>query len=65
MPINKNVEQQETETPSIEKRELTATSFRKSGRKAPGTRLGMLNDWREGSAESVSRRHGHTIRDGR
>jgi hypothetical protein len=65
MPVNKNVEQQQTETPSTGKRELTATSFRKSGRKAPGTRLGMLNDWREGSTEAISSRYAHTIRDGR
>jgi hypothetical protein len=64
MPVNKNVEQQER--CSTGKRNLTAT-FRKSGRKAPGTRLGMLNDWREGSTESgkVSSRYGHAIRDGR
>lgn len=61
MPVNKNVE-----TPSTGKQNSTAT-FRNSGRKAPGTRLGMLNDWREGSTKSgkVSSRHGHAIRDGR
>jgi hypothetical protein len=44
------------------KRETKATSFRK----APGTRLGTLQDWREGSGKSgVSGRHGHAIRAGR
>jgi hypothetical protein len=64
MPVKKNVEQQETKTPSTGK--LT-TTFRKSRRKAPGTRLGMLNDWREGSTQSgiVSSRYGQAIRDGR
>jgi hypothetical protein len=64
MPVSKNVEQQET--PSTAKRNIT-TTFRKSDWKAPGTRLGMLNDWREGSTESgkVSSRYGHAIRDGR
>ena len=33
-------------------------------RKAPGTRLGTLQDWRGGSAKVVGR-HGHAIRDGR
>lgn len=66
MPVNKNVEQQETKTPLTGKRNLT-TMFRKSGRKAPGTRLGMLNDWREGSTQSgiVSSCYGQAIRDGR
>jgi len=36
-----------------------------SFRKAPGTRLGTLLDWREGSIKSGNQRHGHTIRDGR
>ena len=65
MPINKNIEQKETTATA--KRKVTAVSFGKSGRKAPGTRLGMLDDWREGSTKSgkLSGRHGHTIRDGR
>ncbi len=45
------------------KKNLTAKSGSK--RKAPGTRIGTLIDWREGSVKSVSQRHGHTIRDGR
>lgn len=38
-----------------------------SGRKAPGTRLGTLEDWREASGRSgkPSARHGRAVRDGR
>jgi hypothetical protein len=44
------------------KREMKMSSFRK----APGTRLGTLQDWREGCGKSgVSGRHGAAIRDGR
>ena len=40
-------------------------SFRKSIRKAPGTRVGTIQDWRAaGSAKSLGR-HGASIRDGR
>jgi len=65
MPV-KDVEQQETKMLSTDKQNLTAT-FCKSGLKAPGTRLGMLNDWREGSTKpgKVSSRYGQAIRDGR
>lgn len=40
---------------------------RQSTRKAPGTRLGVWEDWREGSSRcgKISGRHGHVIRDGR
>ena len=34
-------------------------------RKAAGTRIGTLNNWREGSTKSSKTGHGHTIRDGR
>lgn len=65
MPVNKNIEKHETN--ATDKREKSVVPSGKSGRKAPGTRLGMLDDWREGSAKSgkLSGRHGHTIRDGR
>ena len=55
MPVNKNVQQQEMER------------SRKSSRKAPGTRFGTVEDWREGSNKTgkISGRHGHTLRDGR
>ena len=42
-------------------------SFRKPIRKAPGTRMGTLQDWRganNGSGKSAGR-HGRSIRDGR
>lgn len=43
------------------------SSFGNSGRKAPGMRLGTVEDWRQasGKSETPSRRHGHTVRDGR
>ena len=42
-------------------------SLLNSNRKAPGTRIGVLIDWREGSTKSgrVSGRYGHALRDGR
>jgi len=52
MPVKKNATNRETK--------------RSTFRKAPGTRLGTLQDWREGSGKSgVSGRHGAAIRDGR
>lgn len=45
----------------------TQSSFRKSVRKAPGTRIGTAIDWREGSAKSgkISGSYGRAFRDGR
>jgi hypothetical protein len=42
-------------------------SLRSSGRKAPGTRIGLMTDWREGSAKSgkLFGRYGRSLRDGR
>lgn len=65
MPIRTNVKQQKRESAPKAKRELTTSSFRKPGRKAPGTRYGTIEDWREGSNKAVSGRHGQTVRDGR
>ncbi len=64
MPVSQNGSQQEGRKP---KRELMTSSFRQSARKAPGTRLGTWEDWREGSSRSgkISGRHGRAIRDGR
>ena len=64
MPVNKNAPAQEK---SVSNRELAASSFRKTMRKAPGTRMGTWEDWREGSSASrkISDPHGHAIRDGR
>jgi hypothetical protein len=47
------------------KKSLTAKSQTNSTRKAPGTRIGTLLDWREGSVKSSNQRHGHAVRDGR
>ena len=43
------------------------SSFGNSGRKAPGMRLGTLQDWRQASGKqgTTSGRHGHAVRDGR
>ena len=43
------------------------SSVRTSGRKAPGTRYGLLIDWRGGSTTSgrFSDRYGCSIRDGK
>ena len=64
MPVNNNVQLQENST--AERQSMT-NSFRQSGRKTPGTRLGTWEDWREGSRRSGKSpgRHGHVIRDGR
>jgi hypothetical protein len=43
---------------------LSAT-LRKPLRKAPGTRLGIFQDWREGSSGKAERRIGDRLRDGR
>jgi hypothetical protein len=42
-------------------------SLRTSGRKAPGTRYGLLIDWRSGSTTSgrSSDRYGRSVRDGK
>ena len=38
-----------------------------TGRKAPGTRIGLLMDWRDGSTKSgkPSGRYGRSLRDGK
>jgi hypothetical protein len=43
------------------------SSFRKPLRKAPGTRMGTIEDWRGENSNSTktSGRHGQSIRDGR
>jgi hypothetical protein len=43
------------------------SSLRTSGRKAPGTRYGILIDWRCGSTTSgrFSDRYGRSVRDGK
>lgn len=43
------------------------SSLRTSGRKAPGTRYGILIDWRGGATTSgrLSERYGRSVRDGK
>lgn len=54
------------ETKQIEiNNHLTAKPKTSSVRKANGTRIGVLLDWRDGSTKTVNQRHGNTIRDGR
>ena len=50
---------------NTQKQEKNSTP--KSVRKAPGTRIGTLIDWREGSAKSgkISGSYGRAVRDGR
>lgn len=64
MARNKNMKVQKDSTAAKER--LTA-ALPKSYRKAPGTRLGMLRDWREASNTpgQTSGRVGSTVRDGR
>jgi len=61
MPSN-NLNQQ---NPTAKAQSTTSSS--RTGRKAPGTRYGVLLDWRAASngAENSSSRHGQAIRDGR
>ena len=61
MPTNENATQQ------AEMKRNGVSSFRKPTRKAPGTRLGTVQDWRGVNNNSTKRfgRHGQSIRDGR
>lgn len=53
MPVNKNA------TQPVKRNQIT--------RKAPGTRLGTLQDWRgiDNNSRKTSGRHGQSVRDGR
>jgi hypothetical protein len=60
MPSNENSNQHN------EVKQNRENSFRKTVRKAPGTRVGTLEDWRgAGNSGKMSGRHGQSIRDGR
>jgi len=65
MPSNSDMNQMKKKSTATQGK-LTAASSR-SGRKAPGTRAGTLQDWREGSnkSEKTSVGIGKTLRDGR
>lgn len=64
MPVNTNLRTQEKQKDSSGKLESMADTSRKSVRKAPGTRIGTLVDWREASRDN-SGRYGYVVRDGR
>lgn len=59
MAVNKNTKQGTSEGST-----QTLAARRKTGPKALGTRVGTLEDWREGSLRSGSKR-GNVLRDGR
>ena len=65
MVRNGSMKQMQKDSTSAQGRLTTA--FPKSGRKAPGTRMGMLQDWREGSSKpgKISVGIGKAVRDGR
>lgn len=65
MPRFSNMKQMQKNSTSAQAQPTAV--LKKSRRKAPGTRLGMLQDWREGSTKSgkTALRIGKTIRDGR
>jgi len=48
-------------------RKQAQSAFQQSGGKAPGTRIGVLIDWRDSSANSgkQSGRYGRSLRDGK
>ena len=52
---------------SLGKQDPAANNVRKPIRKAPGTRLGTVQDWRgaDNNTGKLSGRHGQSIRDGR
>ena len=65
MPHNSDMKQMQKDSTAVGQR--LPAALPKSRRKAPGTRLGILQDWREGSnkAGKTSIGIGKTLRDGR
>jgi hypothetical protein len=63
MPTTQNT----TQATVRELKQVRQNALRKSIRKAPGTRVGTLQDWRSADNNSgkMSGRHGKAIRDGR
>ena len=61
MPTNENANK------SNELKQNRENSFCKPTRKAPGTRVGTLQDWRgvNNNSGKTAGRHGQSIRDGR
>jgi hypothetical protein len=65
MPMNKSTKF-EMQPDSTAGRTPLANASQKLRRKAPGTRIGILQDWRHGStSEKASRREANRLRDGR
>lgn len=65
MPITEHMKQR-VEQKSTKEQSPAATGLRNPAPKAFGTRVGTLQDWREGSAAGKApRRRGLTLRDGR
>lgn len=63
MPITENMKHTIAGKLAAEQNPL---ALRKSAPKAAGTRIGVLQDWRQGStSEKTERRHGQVLRDGR
>lgn len=65
MPRNTNIEQVQKNSTGAKGQRTTA--LQRPRRKTPGTRLGILRDWREGSSKSGKTSVGisKTVRDGR
>jgi hypothetical protein len=65
--MRQSIKQQAVANDSTEAGNSPAAAVGKLVRKAPGTRVGILLDWREGSRKSgkVSGGLGKTLRDGR
>jgi hypothetical protein len=63
MPTRKNT----TQATGSDLKPNRQNAVRKSIHKAPGTRVGTLQDWRgaDNNSGKVSGRHGNSIRDGR
>ena len=66
MARNTNMKQEQRRSTTL-KRQGQLVAFQKPRRKAPGTRVGILQDWRGNSnkAGTASVGVGKTIRDGR
>jgi hypothetical protein len=66
MPASKNVKQQVLEDSLKGSSGPTAKAARKPG-KSVGTRMGVLDDWREGGAKGTGEKSalGQRLRDGR
>jgi hypothetical protein len=64
MPLTHNMKQT-IDQDANEQRNPLATAARPQARKAPGMRLGIIQDWRLATAGKVAIRFGCAVRDGR